>query len=233
MKYFANLEKLSIELKENSPNLEQYLYGVESGRSARWNEIIFLLKLCHDTMCAQASDTDARILSRKPLPNTRRVKEIEFLIASILIDEYKPNTFGEIYALRPRPHASGVKPFRSSSRLDTFRSISLLIGRDPTRMERLDSSIKPWKYVEMFDDIGSRRSRKLLELSSDFYLIYLALGELADLKHTIDIFRRQKLPEWTSLDSSDTPPTEIIMRKGSPPRSMGEDTIFFCEPFHK
>ena len=220
-----------MELKENSPNLEQYLYGVESGRSTRWKEIIFLLKLCYDTMCAPTSDADARALSRKPLPDTRRIKEIEFLVASILIDEYKPNTFREIYALRPRPH--GVKPSRFSSRLDTFRSISLLIGRDPTRMEHLDSSIEPWKYGEIFDDIGSRRSRKLLELSSDFYLIYLALGELADLKHTIDIFRRQKLPEWTSLDSSDTPPTEIIMRKGSPPLPMGEDTKFFCECFHR
>ena len=232
MKYFANLEKLSIKLKENSPNLEQYLYGVESERSARWNEIIFLLQLCHDTMCAPARDADARVLSRKPLPDTRRIKEIEFLIASILIDEYKPNTFGEIYALRPRPLSHEVKPSRSSSRVNTFRSISLLIGRDPTRMECLDSSIEPWKYGEMFDEIGSRRSRKLLELSSDFYLIYLALGELADLKHTIDIFQRQKLPEWTSLDSSDTPPIEIIVR-GSPPRPMGEDTIFFCEYFHK
>ena len=233
MKYFANLEKLSLELKENSPNLEQYLYGVESGRSARWNEILFLLKLCHDTLCAPASDADARVLSRKPLPDTRRIREIEFLVASILIDEYKPNTFGEIYALRPRPH--GVKPSSSSCRFDTFRSLSLLIGRDPTRMERLHSSREPWKYGETFDDIGSKRSRKLLELSSDFYLIYFALGELADLKHTIDIFRRQKLPEWTSLDSSDTPPIKMITKQGSrsPPRPMSEDTIFFCKCLHK
>ena len=230
MKYFANLKKLSLELTKRSLNLEQYFYGVEPGRSVRWNEMVFLLKLCHNTICPPASDADVRILPRNSLPDTQRIREIERLIASILIDELsldKPDTFGSICALRPP--SQGLKPSSSSFRLDTFRSVSLILGRDPTRMEfkHLDPSIEPWKYVEMFDDNGSRRSRKLLELSSDFYLIYLALGELADLKYTIDIFRQQKLPEWTSLDSSDTSPTEEVTRQGLPPRPMSEDIVFF------
>jgi hypothetical protein len=72
--------------------------------------------------------------------------------------------------------------------------------------------------------IDSRGSRKLLALSSCFYLLYLALGELADLKHTIEIFRQQELPEWTSFHSSDTPSPEEVIRRVSPPRPMGEDT---------
>jgi hypothetical protein len=208
MKYFADLEKLSIELKQKSSNLERYLYGVDPRRSARWNEIVFLLELCHDALSASASDVDPRALSRKSIPNTQHIMEIEYLIGSLLIDELFldiPDTFASIYAFR--------RAKRSRSRLDILQSISLILGRDPKRMEDLDSPIEPWKYGETLDsEIGSRRSRDLFALSSEFYLAYLALGELADLKHTIHVFRQQKLPGWTSLD----PPTEEFTRQGSP-----------------
>jgi hypothetical protein len=209
MKYFADLEKLSIELEQKSSNLERYMdVGVDPRCSARWNEIVFLLELCHDALSASASDMDPSALSRKSLPNTQRIKEIDCLIGSLLIDELFldiPDTFASIYAFRRVKH--------SRSRLGILKSLSLIMGRDPRKMEDLDSSIEPWKYGETLDsEIGSRRSRDLFALSSEFYLAYLALGELAGLQHTIHVFRQQKLPGWTSLD----PLTEEFTRQGSP-----------------
>jgi len=226
MKYFADLEKLSIELKQKSSNLEEYLYGVDPRRSARWNGIVFLLELCRDALSASASDNS--IFSRNSLPDTRRMREIEILIGSLLIDELfldKPDAFGSIYALRP--HTQGVKP--SSSRLETYQEISFLLGRDSTETEFLNSSTESLKNGEIFNrDINStQRSRKSLVFSSCFYLMYMALGEFADLEHTIEFFRQQKLPD---PDSSDAPPSEDVTRRGSPPHPMCEDTysIFQC-----
>ena len=206
MKYFADLEQLSIELKKKSSTLEKYLYGVEPGRSARWNEIVFLLEVCRGTLFVSVSDMGT---THKSLPDARRIREMESLIGSLLVDELsldKPDAFEFIYSLRL---SSGIKPSSSGFRLDTFRKISSFLGRDSTGMEYLNAPIKLWKYEEIFTTkIDSRGSRKLLELSSCFYLLYLALGELADLKHTIKIFWQQELPEWTSLHSSDAPPPQ-------------------------
>jgi hypothetical protein len=224
MKYFADLGKLSIELQEKSSNLEEYLYGVDVGRLVRWNEIVFLLEFCHDALSTSPSDADNSVLSRKSTPDTQRIKEIETLIGSLLVDELfldKPDAFGSIYALRPP--AQGVKPSSSSFRIHTFQELSLLLGRKSTKVEYLNSSAESWKNGEM-NDISPQRSRKFLALSSCFYLMYMALGEFADLKHTIQIFRQQKLPGWTSLDSSDIPPTEDGTRRVSLPRPMSEDT---------
>ena len=222
MKYFADLEKLSVELQEKSSNLEEYLYGDDMGRLVRWNEIVFLLELCHDALSTSPSDAE-----RKSISDTQRIKEIETLIGSLLVDELfldKPDAFGSIYALRPR--TQGVKPSSSSFRLDTLQQLSLLLGRDLTETEYLNSSAEFWRNGELFDsDTSSQRSRKFLALSSCSYLMYMALGEFADLKHTIEIFRQQKLPEWTSLDSSDIPPTEDHRMRISPPHLMSEDTF--------
>jgi hypothetical protein len=221
MKYFADLEKLSIELQEKPSNLEEYLYGVDVVRLVRWNEIVFLLELCHDALSTSASDADNSVFSRKSIPNTQRIKEIEILIGSLLVDELfldKPDAFGSIYALRPR--TQGVKPSSSSFRLETLRELSLLLKRDYP-----NSFAESWRNGEMFDsDTSSQRSRKFLALSSCFYLMYMALGDFADLKHTIQTFRQQKLPGWTSLGSSGIPPTEDGTRRASPPRPMSEDT---------
>jgi len=192
------------------------------GRSARWNEIVFLLELCHDALSTSSSNADNSVFSRKSIPDAQRIKEVETLIGSLLVDGLsldQPDAFGSIYALRPP--TQGVKPSSSNFRLDTFQKLHLLLGRD---MEYLNSSAESWKNGEIFEsDISPLRSRKFLAFSSCFYLIYMALGELADLKHTIEIFRQQRLPEWTSLDSSDKPPTEDSTRRVSP-RPMGEDT---------
>jgi len=226
MKYFADLEQLSIELKLKSSTLEKYLYGVEPGRSARWNEIVFLLELCCGTLLASVSDMDTSLLAHDSLPDAQRMREIESLIGSLLVDELsldKPDAFEFIYSLRL---SSEIKPSGSSFRLDTFRKLSSFLGRDSTGMEYLNPPIKLWKYEEIYTTkIDSKGSRKLLALSSCFYLLYLALGELADLKHTIEIFRQQELPEWTSFHSSDTPPPEEVMRRVLPPRPMGEEHL--------
>ena len=219
MKYFADLEKLSIELQEKSSNLEEYLYGVDPGRSAQGNEIVFLLEFCHDALLASANSA----LAHESLPGVQRMRKIESLIGSLLVDELsldKPGVFEFIYSLRL---SSEIKPSSSDFRLDTFRKVSSFLGRDLTGMEYLDPSIKLRKHEEMFTtEIDSRSSRKLLALSSCFYLLYLALGELADLKHTIEIFWQQELPEWTS---SNTPPKKKVMRRVSTSRSMSEDTL--------
>jgi hypothetical protein len=217
MKYFANLEKLSIELQEKSSNLEEYLYGVDPGRSAQWNEIVFLLEFCHDALLASANSA----LAHESLPGAQRIREIESLIGSLLVDELsldKPDLLEFIYSLRL---SSEIKPFSSGFRLDTFRKLSLFLGRDSTGMEYLKPPFKLWKYEEMFTTkIDSKGSRKILALSSCFYLLYLALGELADLKHTIEIFRQQELPEWTFFHSSDTPSKEKVTRRVLTPRPM-------------
>lgn len=211
MKYFADLEKLSIELREKSSNLEQYLYGVDPGRSARWNEIVFLLELCHGTLSASANDTDTSVLVHESLPDAQRIREIESLIGSLLVDELsldKPGTFEYIYSLRL---SSGVKPSSSGFRLKTFQKISLFLGQFRKYEALLATKI---------DETGSKG---LLALSSCIYLLYLALGELADLKRTIEKFRQQELPPWTSFHSSDTLPSEEVRRRVSPPRPTGEN----------
>jgi len=207
MKYFADLEQLSIELKKKSSNLEQYLYGVDPGHSAAWNKMVFLLELCYEALSASANDMYTSAPAHKSLPDAQRIKEIESLIGSLLVDELsldRPDAFEFMYSLRP-----GIKPSSSGFRLGTLRKIFSFLGRDSTGMEYLNQPIKLWKYEEIFTTkIDSKGSRNLLALSSCFYLLYLALGELADLKHTIDIFRQQELPEWTSFHNSDAPPPE-------------------------
>ena len=227
MKYFADLEKLSMELQKKSSNLEEYLYGDDVCRLVRWNEIVFLLELCLDVLSTSPSNADNSGISSKLIPDTQRIKEIETLIGSLLVDGLflsKPDSFGSIYALRPR--TQGVEPSSSSFRLETFQELSLLLGRDSTEMEYLKSSTESWENGEMFDsDISPQRSREFLALSSCSYLMYMALGELTDLKHTIEKFRLQKLPEWTSLDSSDIPPTaDDGTRRVPPPPPMSEHT---------
>ena len=224
MKYFADLEQLSIELKTKSSTLENYLYGADPGRSTRWNEMIFLLELCHDALSASPNHMDTSALVHESLPDAQRIKKIESIIGSLLVNELsldKPDASEFIYSLRL---SSEIKPSSSDFRLDTFRQLSSFLGRDTTGMEYLNPRIELWKYAEMFTTkIDTRGSRNFLALSSSFYLLYLALGELADLKYTIEIFRQQELPEWTSFHSSDTPPPKEVMRRVSP-RPMGEDT---------
>ena len=80
-------------------------------RLVRWNEIVFLLELCHDALSTEASDADNSVFSRQSIPDTQRIKEIETLIGSLLVDELsldKPDAFGSIYALRPRWHHKGL-----------------------------------------------------------------------------------------------------------------------------
>jgi hypothetical protein len=224
MKYFADLEKLSMELQEKSSTLEQYLYGVDPGRSARWNEIVFLLELCHGTRSASDNDTDTSVPARKSLPDAQRVKEIESLIGSLFIDKLSLDEHDKlefIYSFRPLSPA--IELLSSSFRCDTFQKISSFLGRDSTGMEYLN---QPNKLEEMFTSkIDLTGSKKLLTLSSSFYLLYLALGELADLKHAIKIFRQQELPESMSFPSSDTTRPEEVTKQVSPPRPMGEDTF--------
>ena len=226
MKYFADLKQLSIELKTKSLNLEQYLYGVDPRCSPRWNEIVFLLELCHGTLSASDNYTDTSVPTHKSLPDAQRIKEIESLIGLLLIDELsldKPDVLEFIYSLHPL--SPGATPSSSSFRLDTFQRLSLFLGRDSTGMKCLEPPIKLWKYEEMYTTkIDLTGLKKLLGLSSCFYLLYLALGELADLKHTIDIFRQQKLPEWTSFHSSDALPPEKVAKQVSPSHPMSEDT---------
>ena len=104
MKYFASLEQLSIELKKNSRDLEQYFRGADPGRSARWSEMVFLLELCHDALSPSACNANCSSISHKSLPpDTKRIKEIESLLGSLLIDELfldRPGEFKSIYALR-------------------------------------------------------------------------------------------------------------------------------------
>ena len=196
-------------------------------RLVRWNEIVFLLELCHDALSTEASDADNSVFSRQSIPDTQRIKEIETLIGSLLVDELsldKPDAFGSIYALRPR--TQGVKPSSSSFRLNTFQELFLLLGRDSTEMEYFNSSAESWGNGEMFDsDISWKRSRKFLAFSSHFYLLYLALGELADLKHAIENFRKQKLPGWTSLDSLDIPPNELTRQSSEDTRTTSMTSI--------
>ena len=227
MKYFADLEQLSIKLKTKSSTLEKYLYGVDPGRLARWNESVFLLELCRaSTLSAAPNDVDTSVLAQESLPDAHRIREIESLIGSLLVGELsldKPDAFEFIYSLRPL--SSEIKPSSSDFRLDTFRKLSSFLGRDLTGMEYLNSPITLWKYEKMYTTkIALRGPRKLLALSSCFYLLYLALGEVADLKHTIEIFRQQELPERMSFHSSNTPSPEEVIRQVSPPRQMSEDT---------
>ena len=226
MKCYANLEKLSIELQEKSSNLEQHLYGVDPGRSIRWNEIVFLLELCHYALSASASDANNSVLSRKAIPDTQRIKEIETLVGSLLVDELfldKPDAFESIYALRPP--TPGVTPSSSSFRRDIFQKLSLMLGRNSTEMEYLNSFAESWGNGEIVDNAIS--SRKFLALSSRFYLLYLALGESTDLKRTIESFRQQKLPEWTSLS-----PAEDATKQDPLLRPTSEDTFSICECFN-
>ena len=215
MKYFTDLEKLSIELEQKSSNLEEYLYGVDPGRSARWNEIVFLLELCHHALSASAINTDNSILSSISLPDTQRVREIETLIGSLLIDELfldKPDTFGSIYALRLS--SQGLQPFSSNFRRDTSQELSLILGRG-SNAEYFNSPSEQWIYEEILDrDTSWKRSKTFLAVSSRFYLLYLALGEPSDLKHTIENFRKQELPECT-LRSVNAPPTEDVTKRNS------------------
>ena len=161
--------------------------------------------LSHGALLASAN-MDTGVPVRKSLPDAQRIWDIESIIGSLLIDELsldKPDGLEFIYSLRPL--SPGIEPSSSSFRLDTFRKLCSFLGRDSAGMEYLNRPIKLWKYEEIFTTkIDSRGSKKLLALSSCFYLLYLALGELADLKHTIEIFRQQELPDWTSFDSSDT-----------------------------
>ena len=225
MKYFADLEQLSIELKTKSSTLEKYLYGADPGRSTRWNEMVFLLEFCHSALSASANHMGTNVLAHESLPDAQRIKEIESLIGSLLVDELfldKPDAFEFIYSLRL---SSETKPSSSGFRLNTFKKLFSFLGRDSTGMEYLKPAIELWKYAEIFTTkIDSRGSRNLLALSSCFYLLYLALGELADLEHAIEIFRQQELPEWTSFHSSDTSPPEEVMRRVSPPHPTGGDT---------
>ena len=201
MKYFADLENLSMELKQKSSNLEEYMHGVDPRRAARWNEIVFFLELRHEAVSPSTVHADNNILSRNSLPNTQRIREIETLIGSLLIDELfldELDAFASIYALRPSSQA--LKPFSLTFRRDTFQKISSILGRDPTNMEYFNSTDR---------DLDTR---ELLACSSRFYLLYLALGEPSDLKHTIETFRKQKLPEMT-LTSLNIPPTEEVTRQ--------------------
>ena len=209
MKYFVDLEKLSIELKQKSSNLEEYLYGVGPGRSARQNEIIFLLELCHDGLSASARNADSSILSRNSLPDTQRIREIEILIGSLLVDELfldKPDTFGSINALRPS--SQGLKPFTSNFKRSTFQKVSSILGRSSTDVAYLNSPTADWRYGEIDHDVGWKRSKRFLAFSSYFYLLYLALGELSDLKRTIENLRKLKLP--TEEQSSEDKNASII-----------------------
>ena len=207
MKYFADLENLSTELKQKSSNLEEYLYGVDPRCSARWNEILFLLELCREALSPSAGHADNNILSHNPLPDTQRIRAIETLIGSLLVDELfldEPDTFASIYALRPSSH--GPQHFSSDFRRDSLQQLYSILGRDSTNMEYFNST-----HDHDLD------TRELVASSSRFYLLYLALGEPSDLKNTIEIFRKQKLPEVT-LGSSNIPPTEEleVARQSSP-----------------
>jgi len=199
MKYLANLEQLSIEFKKNSTNLEQYLSGNDPGLSVRWKEMIFLLEFCHDALSPSASDTIYSIPSRKShLPDSTRIREIEFLLGSLLIDELSldspgPGTFESICALRLSP---GTKFSSFNIRIDTFAKLSSILGRVSTGTEYLNS----WKDGRFsVNEDSSGRCTNLLALSSDLYLLYLALGDAADLKQMITYFRQQKFPGWTHL----------------------------------
>ena len=222
MKYFADLEMLSIELQKKSSTLEQYLYGVDPGRSTRWNEIVFLLELCHGALSASDNDMGTSVPAGKSFPDAQRITQIESLIGSLFIDKLsldKPDMLEFIYLLRTLP------PETAPSRLDIFRRLSSFLGQDSTGIKYLVKPVKLWKHEEMFTKIDSRGSKKLLALSSCFYLLYLALGELADLQHAIETFRQQELPEWTSCHSSDALSPEEVMKQVSPPRPIGEDTF--------
>jgi len=233
MKYFADLEKLSVEFKQKSSNLEEYLYGVDPGRSARQNEIIFLLQLCHGALSASARNVDDSILSRNSLPDTQRIREIEILIGSLLIDELfldKPDTFGSIYALRPSSQAP--KPFTSSFERGVFQKVSSILGRDSADMTYLDSPTAPWRYEEMLDhDIGWKRSKRFLAFSSYFYLLYLALGELSDLKHTIENFRKLKLPTKEQISKDKNASMDNPDRTGPSPIYIPQDHGFPNPPW--
>jgi len=222
-----------MEFKENSSNLRQYLCGTEPRRWARWNEIIFLLELCHDSLSPSASDADQSVPSRKShLIDPTYIREIESLLGSLLIDELfldTPGTFEHIYAFRPL--SQEIKPSSSNFRIETFQELSSILGRVSKETEYLNSSIQRRK--ESFtNDNGLGLSRNFLSLASDRYLLYLALGEPADLKQTIEYIRQQKFREWSSLDSSQIPSDEENTRQGSRPghttHPISKDLFSFC-----
>jgi hypothetical protein len=236
MKYFADLEQLSIELKRNSSNLEQYLCGADPGRSARLNAMIFLFELCHNSLSPPASDADHSAFPQKSLPpDTKRIRDIESLLGSLLIDELslnRPGTFESIYGFRTL--SQGTTPSSITFRVEVFKKISFIFGRVSTGTRYFNSSVE-WK--ELY--IGLGHPKHLLALSSRVYLLYLALGELADLKQTIEYFRLLKLQEWTALDSSQMPPgaenaikpcSLLEYEYAAAVRPTSEDEIFpFCE----
>jgi len=218
MKYFANLEQLSIDFKKNSMNLEQYLSGNDPALSARWNEMIFLLELCHNALLPPVSNMIYSVPSQKSHPpGSTHIKEIEFLLGSLLINELSldsPGTFESIYALRLSP---GTKSSSFNVRMDTFKQLSLILGQVSMGTEYLNS----WKDGQLsVSEDGSGRCKNLLALSSDLYLLYLALGNPTELKQTIKYLRQQKLSEWSSLGSGHIPPTEEDPIRDSLPGSV-------------
>jgi len=197
MQCFANLEKLSFELNKSSSNLAQYFCGADPDRSARCDEMVFLLEFCHDALSPTPSNAEHNLFSPKSLPpDTTRIKEIDSLLGSLLIDELsldKPGAFESICALRPV--SQGAKPFSLNFKIDTLKKVYSILGRVSTGTEDFNSSIE-WKDGKLsLSEIGSRSLENLLSLSSDFYLLYLALGEPSDLKWTIECFRQQKFLE--------------------------------------
>jgi hypothetical protein len=228
MRYIADLAQLSMELKKKSSNLEQYICGTDPGRSARWNEMIFLLGVCHDALLPSTTDTNHSVRKSFP-PDTKRIRGIESLLGSLLIDELSldnRSAFESIYALRPL--SQGTKPYTFDFKINTFEKLSSILGRVSAGTEYLSS----WKDEQLsVRDTGSGRSRNLLALSSDLYLLYLALGEPADLKQMIECVR--KLPEWRSFDSSKLLPAKEDTRRGSLPghatRPISEDTFPFVD----
>jgi len=89
-----------------------------------------------------------------------------------------------------------------------------------------------WKDGQLsVSEDGSGRCKNLLALSSDLYLLYLALGDPAELKQTIKYLRQQKLSEWTSMGSGYMPSTEEdLIRdslRGSVTHPMSENFLFY------
>jgi hypothetical protein len=82
-------------------------------------------------------------------------------------------------------------------------------------MGYLNSSIERNDGQLSISEIGPRHSDNFLSLSSDLYLLYLALGESSDLKQTIDYFRQQKFLECTPPDSTRIPPAEERTKRSS------------------
>ena len=104
---------------------------------------MFLLEVCCGTLSVSVSDMGT---THKSLPDACRIREMESLIGSLLVNELsldKPDAFEFIYSLCL---SSGIKPSSSGFRLNTFRKISSFLGRDSTGMEYLNAPIKLWKF---------------------------------------------------------------------------------------